>query len=58
VKLDPGAHVFYAFGFALKSGCDNFQAIANQRSRKKLISCLKGPERIVEDQGEMLKIAR
>jgi hypothetical protein len=22
VKLDPGAHVFYAFGFALKSGCD------------------------------------
>jgi hypothetical protein len=23
VKLDPGAHVFYAFGFALKSGCDN-----------------------------------
>jgi hypothetical protein len=23
VKLDLGAHVFYAFGFALKSGCDN-----------------------------------
>jgi hypothetical protein len=23
VKLDPGAHVFYAFGFALKSGCDS-----------------------------------
>jgi hypothetical protein len=22
VKLDPGAHVFYAFGFALKSGGD------------------------------------
>jgi hypothetical protein len=22
VKLDPGAHVFHAFGFALKSGCD------------------------------------
>jgi hypothetical protein len=22
VKLDPGAHVFYAFGFALKSECD------------------------------------
>jgi hypothetical protein len=22
VKLDPGAHVFYAFGFAFKSGCD------------------------------------
>jgi hypothetical protein len=24
VKLDPGAHVFYAFGFALKSGCDSY----------------------------------
>jgi hypothetical protein len=23
VKLESGAHVFYAFGFALKSGCDN-----------------------------------
>jgi mannosylglycoprotein endo-beta-mannosidase len=27
VKLDPGAHVFYAFGFALKSGCDNFESV-------------------------------
>jgi hypothetical protein len=23
VKLYPGAHVFYAFGFALKYECDN-----------------------------------
>jgi hypothetical protein len=30
VKLDPGAHVFYAFGFALKSGCDNPAAALTQ----------------------------
>jgi hypothetical protein len=35
-----------------------FQAIANQRSRKKSIDCLEGPNGIVVEQEGMLKIAR
>jgi hypothetical protein len=41
VKLDPGAHVFYAFGFALKSGCDRAVVswcgeVAHIEARKRL----------------------
>ena len=34
-----------------------FQAIANQRTRKKTVDCLMGPNGLVEDQHGMSKIA-
>jgi DNA-binding Xre family transcriptional regulator len=34
-----------------------FQAIANQRSRKKRVSCLMGPNGLVDDQAGMIRIA-
>jgi hypothetical protein len=38
VKLDPGAHVFYAFGFALKSGCDSTVARSHHAIHNNLVS--------------------
>jgi hypothetical protein len=52
VELDPGAHVFYAFGFALKSGCDRVAqchgVVADHAAQCRIVAGMASPWELAE----------